>query len=426
MPPPFVSDQVEVGADPRSGQGDVPSLAIQGVGAEDEGPSNRRSLRLVNGCGVAEAEMTGVQVGGRQDDAAVVDSRHLHAAGVLVDVSDGGPCAVADAEATVVSQRQHLVADSELTAGHVQRLAVEQAGVGQVLAGPTVEVVDVRTPEGVDGALLTADTGLPPILDQASAGTLGVARHGEPVAAKVVPDRDRDVAGAQLGQGGSFPVFQLTAVVNELGHGNHARKCAERSAGFDLGQLASVADENDLRLVSLGQGNQPGEFAGPDHAAFVHDDDATGRQPAAGARVFGVEQETVQGGGGDPSTGLKLGRSARREGGPDDAPTRRFPSVSGGVEGVGLPGTSTADDDLDTRARGGEPLDHLPLLRRQGRSDGQCGHEGRGIGDTHTRGDSLAGPVEQLPLNRQQFGGAVTLVAQPGRFGEDHGALIAE
>ncbi len=77
----------------------------------------------------------------------------------------------------------------------------------------------------------------------------------------------------------ALPRLDLAAVVDEVAGVEPPGDGGERAAGFDLGELAVVTDEYDLRVGLGGVVEEPGELAGSDHGGFVDDDDVAIGQP---------------------------------------------------------------------------------------------------------------------------------------------------
>src|SRR5207244_2114800 len=138
------------------------------------------------------------------------------------------------------------------------------------------------------------------------------------------------VAVAELGQGVAFPAFSLPAVLGELDGVKAGGEGGEGAAGFDLGELVVVADEDDLGAVAPGVVEEPGELAGADHGRFVDDEDAAGRE-AGGVGPFEVGQESGQGGGGDAGAVLEFGGGPGGEGGAEHPVAGGLPGVAGGA-----------------------------------------------------------------------------------------------
>ena len=92
---------------------------------------------------------------------------------------------------------------------------------------------------------------------------------------------------------------------------------AQEPAGVDLGELAGIADEDDLGVRGVGVVEDAGEESGADHAGFVDDEDRVGRE-AAVARVVEVGEQAGDGVAGDAGGGFELGGGAGRERGADD------------------------------------------------------------------------------------------------------------
>ena len=86
------------------------------------------------------------------------------------------------------------------------------------------------------------------------------------------------VAGAELGEGWLVDGVVLAAVFGEDDGGESAEEAGEGAAGFDLGELVVVADEDDFGVGGAGVVEEAGESAGVDHGGFVDDEHACARE----------------------------------------------------------------------------------------------------------------------------------------------------
>ena len=126
----------------------------------------------------------------------------------------------------------------------------------------------------------------------------------------------------------------------------------EEAAGFDLGELVVVADEDELDLEGLGVVEELGEVAGADHGGFVDHEDRwiwrDGRESAFEGEVAGARAMVVEGMP-EPASSSAAARAARAQ------PRTRMPLASqasrAASKRVGLAGARAADDDLDAGAR---------------------------------------------------------------------------
>ena len=128
----------------------------------------------------------------------------------------------------------------------------------------------------------------------------------------VARDRVVDVSAAELGEGVAFPRFVLPAVLGESQGWDASAEPAEESAGVDLGKLAGITDEHDLRVRGRGVVEDPGELAGADHARFVDDQHGAWSEVAV-LVVVELDEQAGDGVAGDPGGGFELGRGAGRE-----------------------------------------------------------------------------------------------------------------
>src|SRR5690606_10348746 len=109
-----VDGEVEVVALSASAHGGVDRLPRHGLVDEDEGVVAGGALGLVDGHGVAVAEVAGFRIGERRSPARPVRGGDVDLAPLLVDGSDGASGAVEHARAVVVGQAENLVADGDV------------------------------------------------------------------------------------------------------------------------------------------------------------------------------------------------------------------------------------------------------------------------------------------------------------------------
>ena len=121
-----------------------------------------------------------------------------------------------------------------------------------------------------------------------------------------------------------------------------ASQRGEQSAGFDLRQLAGVADEHDLRVLLGGGLEQLQQLAGADHAGFVDHDHGALRQlnPAQ------VAEEPGERCGGDPGAVLQFAGGYGGEAGAHDGVASFLPGLAGGAQRSGLARAGGTDDDV--------------------------------------------------------------------------------
>ncbi len=72
----------------------------------------------------------------------------------------------------------------------------------------------------------------------------------------------------------------------------------ERAAGIDLGELARVADQDDLRSCDRCMFDEPGELACANHRGFI-DDEHRGGVEAVAVGTFDLAEQAVDGPRGD-------------------------------------------------------------------------------------------------------------------------------
>src|SRR3990172_3089371 len=109
---------------------------------------------------------------------------------------------------------------------------------------------------------------------------------------------------AEFGQCGSFPFLVLSDVLGQLDGGEASRQGGEEAAGVDLGELAMVADQDELPGGSFDQVGDLGELAAADHACLVDYDDGPGWEATG---CLGFPHEAGDGGGGDAGGGFESG-----------------------------------------------------------------------------------------------------------------------
>lgn len=93
-------------------------------------------------------------------------------------------------------------------------------------------------------------------------------------AVSAVAGRAAEVAVADLVEGVAFPWLLLPPVGAQFAGPEEVGESGEGAAGVDLGQLALVADQDELAGSVLGVGEQPGEGAGAEQPGLVVVDDA--------------------------------------------------------------------------------------------------------------------------------------------------------
>src|SRR5205807_9846069 len=122
----------------------------------------------------------------------------------------------------------------------------ERTGGGEAVAGPAVEVIDIAVTGGDHQMVAAGLAGGPPVVDELFPDLVGGVGLVEAVVGLVGGEGDVGVSVAELGQGVAFPAFSLAAVLGELDGVKAGGEGGEAAAGFDLGELVVVADEDDL------------------------------------------------------------------------------------------------------------------------------------------------------------------------------------
>jgi len=157
----------------------------------------------------------------------------------------------------------------------------------------------------------------------------------------------------------------LASVLGEDDGGESAQESAEGAAGFDLGELMVVADEDDFGIRGAGVIEEPSEPAGVDHAGFVEDEH--GARWESLVSTIECREERVEGHAGNTGMCLQFGGGASGESDAEEVMTARFPSSTGAFEAGGLAGTGDPEDDVDAVPGAGQLAHHAPLF------DGESG-----------------------------------------------------
>ena len=169
-----------------------------------------------------------------------------------VDGGDAAAVAVDDTEPEVVAFDEHVIADREGAAGQSQLLVAESAGGAHVLAGARVEVADVVAALGEHHRPREIPGG-PPVGDEPLARSLWGALDVDAVVRLVAGERLLGAAVAELVERGALPRVDLAVVLGQLDREAAVDESAERAAGFELGQLAVIADEHQLAADRRGR-----------------------------------------------------------------------------------------------------------------------------------------------------------------------------
>ena len=123
----------------------------------------------------------------------------------------------------------------------------------------------------------------------------------------VVVAQDGLVAVAQPQRGGAFPLVAEAAGLGELVAGAGLRDEVHGAAGADRGELAVVADEQQLGAGGLGAGVDGGQRGGVGHRGLVDHDEVAGAQGPRGVGGVGLVG-LRRGGPGSRASGRRCGR----------------------------------------------------------------------------------------------------------------------
>ena len=118
----------------------------------------------------------------------------------------------------------------------------------------------------------------------------------------------------------------LAAVLGEVQRFDASGDGGEGPSGVDFGELAGVADEDELGVGSVGFVDEAGELAGADHSGFVDDEHGSPVE----LEVPGGElvERAVDGLGVDACTGTEFGCGSGGQGGADHSVVVAFVRVS--------------------------------------------------------------------------------------------------
>ena len=212
---------------------------------------------------------------------------------------------------------------------------------------------------------------LPPVFDEPGPGLLG---GGGGVDAAVLLVGGDGLGGAAVGdvvERAPFPRLRLALVVDQLDGEPAGDQGAERAAGFDLGQLAVIADQHQLAVRSFDVLEQLGQLPGRDHAGLVDDEHAPVRERPA---VVDVVQQRGGAGRFDPGPRSQLAGGAAGDSHAEHRMAGLLPRLAGRREREGLARPGLAGHDDDSRGGVADVLDHPLLLLGKGRpsADGRC------------------------------------------------------
>ena len=179
----------------------------------------------------------------------------------------------------------------------------------------------------------------------------------------VAGERLLGVAVAELVERGALPRVDLAVVLGQLDREAAVDEAAEGAAGFELGQLAVIADEHQLAADRRGRVDQLRELPGRDHAGLVDDEHAPlGQRP-----VVEVTEQRGDARAPDPGVVLELARGAPGDRDPEHRVAGGLPRLACGAERERLARPGLADHHAHAIAFQAQPLDHQPLLSRERR-----------------------------------------------------------
>jgi hypothetical protein len=228
-----------------------------------------------------------------------------------------------------------------------------------VLTGARVEVVDIVAQLGEHHRPGEVPRS-PPVGDEPCTRSLRGALDVDAFVGLVAGKRLFGVTFAELVERCAFPAADLAVVLGQLDREPAVHKSAERAAGFELGQLAVIANEHQFAADRRGGVDQLRELPGRDHARFVGDEDAPVRQ-RAGSAIVEVSEECGDARAADPGVVLELTRGPPGDRDPEHRVAGRLPCLAGCGERERLAGPGLADHDAHAVASLAELLDH-PLL----------------------------------------------------------------
>ena len=193
----------------------------------------------------------------------------------------------------------------------------------------------------------------PPVLHDALAGLVDGAGDRHPTVFDVGVDRWGDVAVAEGDEGVTFPLLVRASLAAVGGQGDDmasqfARERAQRPTGVDGGELAVVAEKDELGSGGIDIGTELVEGAAADHRRLVEDDHVAGGQAA---RFPQIGQELGERRAGDARPCLEVGGRPRRHRRADHPESCLLPADPGGPEQCRLAGSGLADHQVVAVAR---------------------------------------------------------------------------
>jgi hypothetical protein len=263
-----VTRHVELIAVASTAQRGVAGLAVE-PGGEDEGVIHGQALGDVHRHRVAVLQRrvavgrAVVEIAGVVRDLLAIQV-HGEPAGLRIDGAHPAAVAVDDAAPEVVPLDQDVVADRAAAAGKPKLVVTERAVFTQERARERVEVRDLvapvrehHRPRRIGSAHPVCDEPLPRLrgrVGNLDAVVLLVEREGT-LGLIVAKEVERC----------SLPSMDLAAVLGQFDREPSGDEASKRAAGFELGQLAMVADEDKLALDCLNRVRERCELAGRDH-----------------------------------------------------------------------------------------------------------------------------------------------------------------
>ena len=230
-------------------------------------------------------------------------------------------------------------------------------------------------------------------------------------------ERGADLAVAEGGDDRPFGRVGLASVLDQLDGLGSAGECGEDATGLDRWELLRVADQDHLGVGSDGGVDHGGEHPGAEHAGLVDDEDVARLEPGAAGLELVVE--CVGGGRSDAGAGFEFACRSGGEADASDSVAGGFERVSDRVEGEGLAGTGSADDDVDRSTGAAEVVEHGALFVGERRSCLVRCSDGGDVGSEVVGGGSV-GVGEDRLFERLHLGGG------PAAGAEVDGLLAGE
>ena len=228
----------------------------------------------------------------------------------------------------------------------------------------------------------------PPVIDEQLAKRRCVAVGDEPSVIAVLCRPGVNPSGAQVAESGLVPRLALSLDLTKLDRTQAIGERAESATCLDLGQLAIVANEQQLGVRCLGMVGESRQDAGRHHSGFVDDQDRVPLElvPSIQVGEGASDRRAV-----DARRLLELERRAssqRAAVGADPIGLPKRPSLG---QGACLARAGGRANDLDAGSRGRDPSHQLLLFVRQVTCALQVSldsrrRDGRGCGGASLRG----------------------------------------